>query len=172
MPMSPTRTKKCLQTAVVGILLLGSNVAAEEKYQVHLSPMPFNDETQPNMTGKGTASATLDGNTLSITGTFTGLASAATKARLSLSRGPGIPGTAIFDLVVSPGVAGKLTGQVKLQPNQIAAVASGKLYLQIDTERVPTGTLWGWLLPEYEVAGQDVPQRGSWYVPPFAVKPK
>ena len=166
-----------IPTCVVGVFLTFAGPAtlvAAEKYQIHLSPMPFNDETQPNMTGKGTASATLDGETLSIAGTFTGLASAATKAHLSLSRGPGIPGTAIVDLVVviTPGVAGKLTAQVKLQPNQIAALASGKLYVQIDTERVPTGTLWGWLLPAYEVAGQNVPQRGGWFIPPFAVRTK
>lgn len=149
-----------------------ASLAAAEKYQIYLSPMPFNDATQPNMTGKGTASATLDGETLSIAGTFTGLASAATKVHLSLSRGPGIPGTAIFDLVVSPDVAGKLTWQVKLQPSQVAALKSNKLYVQIDTEKVPMGTLWGWLLPEHEVAGQDVPQRGSWFIPPFAVKTK
>jgi hypothetical protein len=147
-------------------------LAAAEKYQIYLSPMPFNDTTKPNMTGKGTAIATLDGETLSIAGTFTGLASAAIKAHLSLSTGPGIPGTAIFDLVISPGLAGKLTGQLKLQPNQLTALKSNKLYLQIDTEKVPTGTLWGWILPEHEVAGQDVPQRDSWFLAPFAVKTK
>jgi hypothetical protein len=149
-------------------------LAAAEKYQIHLSPMPFTDATQPVMTGKGTATATLDGETLTIAGTFTGLASPATKAYLSLSRGPGIPGTAVGELVlvVSRDVAGKLTGQLKLQPSQIAALQGNRLYVQIDTEKVPTGTLWGWLLPEQEIAGQDVPQKGPWYIPPFAVKTK
>jgi hypothetical protein len=147
-------------------------LAAAEKYQIHISPMPFNDETRPRMTGKGAALATLDRETLSIAGTFTGLASAATEAHLSLSSGPGIPGTKIFDLVVSRDVAGKLTGQVKLQPNQLAALASGKLYVQINTEKAPMGTLWGWLLTEHDIAGQGVPQRGSWFIPPFAVKTK
>ena len=63
-------------------------LTAAEKYQVHLSAMPFNDATQPLMTGKGTASATLDGDTLTISGSFAGLSGPATKARLSLSRGP------------------------------------------------------------------------------------
>lgn len=143
---------------------------AAEKYQIHISPMPFTDATHAVMTGKGAATATLDGETLTITGTFTGLASDATKAHLALSRGPGIPGTPVFELVVSPGVAGKVTGKLKLQPSQLAALKSGKLYVQIDTVKVPTGTLWGWLLPEYETAGQDVPQKGPWYIPPFAVK--
>lgn len=149
-----------------------ASIIAAEKYQIHISPMPFNDATQPDMTGKGTATATLDGETLSIAGTFTGLASAATKAHLSLSAGPGIPGKPIFELAVSPDVAGKLTGQFKLQPNQVTALKSNKLYVQIDTQKVPTGTLWGWILPEHDVAGPNVPQRGSWYIPPFAVKTK
>jgi hypothetical protein len=41
---------------------------AAEKIPGVLSPMPFNDATQPIMQGKGTASATLEGNTLSISG--------------------------------------------------------------------------------------------------------
>jgi CHRD domain len=165
-----------MRRSLFGVLVLSMAVTAAlvaaEKYQVHISPMPFSDATLPDMRGKGTASATLDGETLSIAGTFAGLASPATRAHLLLSRGPGIPGTAIFDLVVSPDTAGKLSGQVKLQPNQIAALKTGKLYVQIDTEKVPTGTLWGWLLTEHEVAGQDVPQKGPWYIPPFAVKTK
>jgi hypothetical protein len=173
--MRPYPLSRFAVRCIVAVLLTfvgAAALAAAEKYQIYLSPMPFNDATRPDMTGKGTASATLDGEALSISGTFAGLASSATKAHLSLSRGPGIPGTSFVDLIVSPGTSGKLTGQVKMQPNQIAALKTGKLYVQIDTEKVPTGTLWGWLLPEYEVAGQDVPQKGAWFIPPFAVKTK
>jgi hypothetical protein len=152
------------------LTFVAPSAIAAEKYQIHISPMPFNDATHSVMTGKGTATATLDGETLTITGTFAGLASEATKAHLALSRGPGIPGTAVFELVVSREVAGKVTGQVKLQPNQLAALKSGRLYVQIDTVKVPTGTLWGWLLPESEIVDQDVPQKGPWFIPPFAVK--
>ena len=89
---------------VVGLgLVLGvaTGVAAAERYQVYLSPMPFNDATQPMMQGKGTATATLDGETLSISGSFAGLSGPATKAHLSLSRGPGIPGASIVDLTLA-----------------------------------------------------------------------
>ena len=37
-----------------------------EKYQVYLSAMPYLDANQPLMTGKGTATATLEGDTLTI----------------------------------------------------------------------------------------------------------
>ena len=90
--------------AIVAAVLLwcatGSSLSAAEKYLVYLSPMPFSDATQPNMTGKGSGSATLEADTLSISAGFSGLASAAVKGHLSLSKAAGIPGTALFDLTV------------------------------------------------------------------------
>jgi hypothetical protein len=166
-----TRIKKTL-TVLMAVLSLAP-LAAAEKYQVYLSAMPFNDATQPIMTtGKGTATATLEGDTLSISGTFAGLPGRATKARLSLSRGPGIPGDPVVDLTLAGDVTGKVTGQIKLDPSQLAALRSRKLYIQIDSEKAPSGHLWGWLLEEHDIAGQDVPVKGPWYVPPFAVKTK
>ena len=150
----------------------GISVVAAEKYLVYLSPMPFSEATHPNMTGKGTGSATLDGDALTVNGVFSGLASAATKGHLSLSKAAGIPGTALFDLTVSRDVTGKVTGQLKLNSSQVAALRGERLYIQIDSEKAPMGNLWGWLLPDHEIAGQDVPQKGPWFVPPFAVKTK
>jgi hypothetical protein len=153
-------------------VLVPTGASAAEKYQIYLSAMPFNDATQPIMQGKGTATATLDGDMLSISGSFAGLTGPATKARLSVSRGPGIPGTPLVDLMLTGDVAGKVTGRTKLDPGQLAALRSRKLYIQIDSEKMPSGHLWGWLLEEHDIPGQDVPQRGPWYVPPFAVKTK
>ena len=166
----PMRIKKSL--AVFFAVLSFASLAAAEKYQVYLSPMPFNDATQPIMTGKGTATATLEGDTLSISGSFAGLSGPARKAHLSLSRGPGIPGTPVGDLTLVGDVAGKVTGQIKLDPSQLAALRSRKLYIQIDSEKGPSGHLWGWLLEEHDVAGQDAPMKGPWFWPPFAVKTK
>ena len=156
-------------SATIGV---ASGVAAAERYQVYLSAMPFNDAQQPIMTGKGSASATLEGNMLSISGSFTGLSGPATKAHLSLSKGPGIPGAPLVDLTLEGDVAGKVIAQVKLDPGQLAALRSGKLYIQIDSEKKPSGHLWGWLLDEHDVAGQGVPQKGPWFLPSFAVKSK
>ena len=166
----PMRTKVKVTVLLTVSFLMP--LAAAERYQVYLSPMPFTDATQPIMTGKGSASATLEGDTLSISGSFAGLSGPATKARLSLSRGPGIPGTSVVDLTLVGDVAGKVTGQIKLDPSQLAALRSRKLYIQIDSDKAPTGHLWGWLLEEHEIAGQDVPQKGPWFWPPFAVKTK
>lgn len=149
-----------------------SGVAAAEKYQVYLSAMPFDDAQQPIMTGKGTASATLEGSTLSISGTFTGLSGPATKAHLSTSKGAGIPGVPFAELTVEGDAAGKVTGQVKLDQNQLTALKNGRLYIRIDSEKMPSGHLWGWLLDEHDIVGQGVPQKGPWYLPSFAVKSK
>ncbi len=174
-----TKTKQMIEgikirsVFVLGIFLVVSNVlTAAEVYQVHLSPMPFNDATQPILQGKGTATATLEGDTLSISGSFIGLTNPATKAHLSLSRGPGIPGTPFAALTLTGDVAGKVTGQIKLDASQLAALRSRKLYIQLDSEKMPSGHLWGWLLEQHEIAGQDVPQKGPWFLPPFAVKTK
>ena len=168
------KAKQMKNLTVVGILAVASfaPLAAAETYQVYLSAMPFNDATQPIMQGKGTATATLEGDTLSLSGSFAGLTGPATKARLSVSRGPGIHGTPVVDLTLTGGVAGKVTGQMKLDPGQLAALRSRRLYIQIDSEKAPSGHLWGWLLEEHDIAGQDVPQKGPWFLPPFAVKTK
>jgi hypothetical protein len=166
------KLRTVLTVAFALSVAIPAGTAAAEKYQVYLSPMPFNDATQPIMQGKGTATATLEGDMLSISGSFAGLTGPATKARLSVSRGPGIPGTPLVDLMLTGDVAGKVTGRTKLDAGQLAALRSRKLYIQIDTEKMPSGHLWGWLLEEHDVSGQDVPQKGPWYVPPFAVKTK
>ena len=166
------RIKKSLTAVALLLFAFWTQAIAAEKYQVYLSPMPFNDATQPIMQGKGTASATLDGDTLSISGSFAGLSGPATKAHLSVSKGPGIPGSPLVDLTLVGDVAGKVTGQIKLDPSQLVALRGRRLYIQIDSEKAPSGHLWGWLLEEHDIAGQDVPQKGPWFIPPFAVKTK
>ena len=103
--------------ALLTVVAAGS-LAAAEKYQIHLSPMPFTDAMQPVMTGKGTATATLDGETLTIAGTFTGLASPATKAntpsatndqmRISGMFEPACV-SAVFTIAISPALQAPLS---------------------------------------------------------------
>ena len=157
-------------TAAVVCLAFGADKA--EKFQAYLSPMPHNDSMHANFSGKGTAVATLEGDSLSLSGTFTGLASAAIKAHLCLSQAPGIPGKTILEADVPHAAEGKLAATFKLDKSQIEALQKGKLYVQIDSEKAAEGNLWGWLLIEHEVPGQDVPQKGPWFQPDFAVKTK
>jgi len=162
-----------LAAASLGIAFSMTSLVGAEKYQAYLSPLPHNDASLDNVRGKGTATITLEGDTITIAATFTALASPATKARLLLSPGPGIPGkTVVKEFDVTADVNGKLTAQAKLDEAQLAALRSGKFYLQINSQKAPEGNLWGWFLAEHDVAGQDVPQKGPWYIPPFAVKTK
>lgn len=77
----------CVAAAAVSVALVCLGFGAEtptrtRKYQAYLSPMPHNDATHTSFSGKGAAVATLDGDTMSLSGTFTGLVSAATKAHV------------------------------------------------------------------------------------------
>ncbi len=156
----------------IGTLCCGVGVMAAEKYQTRLSPVALNDGMRANIAGEGTASAALDGNTLSVSGKFSGLATPATDAHLFLGALTGVPGNAILNLTVSPATNGTVTGTFKLNAKQAAALRSGDIYVQIDSEKAPSGNLWGWLLPEHEIVGQDVPQQGHWFMPQSTVKEK
>jgi hypothetical protein len=164
----------CIVAAVMinALVCLAFGADKSEKYQAYLSPMPHNDAMHVNFSGKGSAVATLEGEALTLSGTFAGLASAATKAHLCLSQAAGIPGKPIFEITVPQTANGKLTATFKFDKSQIEALQKGQLYLQIDSEKAPGGNLWGWLLTEHEVPGPDVPQKGPWFQPEFAVKTK
>ena len=158
--------------ATVALVCMGFGAEATEKYQAYLSPMPHNDAMHANFSGKGAVVATIAGDTMSLSGSFIGLSSFATTAHVCMSMAPGIPGKPIFDFTVPGAIEGKLTGTFKLDSAQAAALKTGKLYIQIDSEKAPKGNLWGWLLGEHQVVGQDVPQKGPWFLPEFAIKTK
>jgi hypothetical protein len=120
---------------------------AAETFKARLSPVPINATMMSTVAGLGSLTATLAGKQLTITGTFEGLRSPATTAQLH--RGPkGIRGPAILDLdlTISKAMKGTFSGSVDLTPDQIADLRSGRLYVQIQSERAPDGNLWGWLL--------------------------
>ena len=71
------------------LMFVASSAIAAEKYQIHISPMPFNDATHAVMTGKGTATATLDGETLTITGPRS--LAVNPRKRIWRERGPAFP---------------------------------------------------------------------------------
>ena len=158
--------------ALAALCFAADKPSANKKYQAYLSPMPHNDAMHPNFSGKGNAIATLSGDTMLLSGAFTGLASSATKGQVCLSLAPGIPGKPLFEFAVPSGVEGKVSASFKLDKDQTAALQKGQLYIQIHSEKAPDGNLWGWLLPEHEVVGQDVPQKGPWFLPEFAEKRK
>ena len=57
----------------------------------------------------------------------------------------------IAELRVTGGASGTLSGDVRLSPEQLAALKAGQLYVQVYSEKgvLPDhDTLWGWLLQE------------------------
>lgn len=108
--------------------------------------MPLDIAMQATMAGSGAINATLKGTTLSITGTFGGLKTAATAVRVH--RGPrmAVRGPAIGDLTATTATSGTITGSIELTRAQVDDLAAGRLYVQLHSEKAPEGNLWGWLL--------------------------
>jgi hypothetical protein len=101
------------------------------------------------VTGKGSATATLSGRKLTVSGAFEGLAAPATVARLHRGFVKGARGPAIGDLAVTKGASGSLSGSIDLTAEQVTDLRQGKLYVQLHSEKgvAPDGSsLWGWLL--------------------------
>ena len=120
-----------------------------ESYTARLGWVPTTPADRPNVIGKGSATATLAGRKLTISGSFDGLAAPATVARLHQGIAKGARGSAIGDLTVTQGASGKLAGAVDLTVDQVEALKQGKLYVQLHTGKgvPPDGsTLWGWFL--------------------------
>jgi hypothetical protein len=141
-------------------------------YVANLGPMPLDDETKAVIAGRGEASASLTGRRLTVQGTFGGLPSPATRASLFLSPAIGVPGSHIVDLQFSGAADGTLAASVTLTETQVRALRTGRIYVEIDSEKAPPGygwgpkgTLWGWLFPALETAEPGVAQQGHWFIP-------
>ena len=138
------RSAALLMAAALAVLPALVSAQAAPAYKGRLSPVPV-AAASPNVTGVGSVTATLSGTKLTIAGTFEGLASPATLAKLH--RAPkGIRGPAVFDLTVTPGTSGKISGSFDLSPSQVEDLARERFYVQLHSEKAPDGNLWGWLL--------------------------
>ena len=119
---------------------------APETYKVRLSPVPVEAKTRADIAGIGSATATLVGTKLSITGSFEGLKSPAMAAKVHQGPVTGVRGPAILDVTVAHSTSGAVSASIDLTPQQVESLKKGKLYIQIDSEKAPDGNLWGWLL--------------------------
>jgi hypothetical protein len=132
--------------AIAMLLTLAIPLAAQApQYRGRLSLMPLDIAMQSVIAGSGMATASLKGSTLSINGTFTGLKTAATTARLLRSPKPGMRGTPIGELAVSGETSGTISGSLELTKEQVADLAAGRFYVQLHSQKAPEGNLWGWL---------------------------
>jgi hypothetical protein len=159
-------------TVAATIMAMAAMPALGADYQTNLGPMPLDDETKAVIAGRGEATASYDGRMLTVKGGFKGLPSNATEAHIFLSEHIGVPGIQVLDLTVTKSTSGTVSGNLALTASQSDALRTGRLYIQINSEKAPPGyswgpkgTLWGWLLPKHAVAGQNVPQAGHWFIP-------
>jgi hypothetical protein len=127
----------------LSVLPLGAQQS--RTFVARLSTVPITVAMQETVAGRGSAKAVLAGNRLTVQGTFEGLRSPATVARIHLApramRGP-----AVLELTVSKGTSGTITGSLELTARQREALEDGSLYIQVHSEKAPDGNLWGWLL--------------------------
>jgi hypothetical protein len=111
-----------------------------------LTTIPVEAATAEGLTGSGSATASLDGDRLSVSGSFEDLQSPATGARLHVAP-RGRRGPAIINLDVTSGTSGTISGDVTITPAQADRLRRGQVYLQLQSEEAPDGNLRGWLLP-------------------------
>jgi hypothetical protein len=128
--------------------LTGRSVQAGKTitYHARLAPVPIDLTMQSTVAGSGSVSAVLSGTKLTLTGTFEGLKSPATIAKIHKGPARGVRGPELFTLTISPNTSGTISGTVELTPEQVTDLEKGRLYVQIHSEKAPDGNLWGWLL--------------------------
>jgi hypothetical protein len=131
--------------AALLVLSLSPAWAAAPTFEGAFDPCPSTPATRANVVGTGTVSAFLNGDTLTITGTFAELSSSATSAHLRMGLAMGVPGAVIGTLTVPHEVAGAISGTVTLSAEQLTALRRSSVYVQIESAKAPDGTLWAWL---------------------------
>jgi hypothetical protein len=132
--------------------LLLATPALAASYEAELDPAPFDATNRADVIGSiGNLTATLDGNTLTVKGTFSNFTSPATGGSFRIGLAKGVPGDAIGNLTVEHARQGAFSGTIKLSAAQLAALKREALYVRIDSEKSPDGNVQGWL----EESGKD-----------------
>jgi hypothetical protein len=131
---------------VIAAALGPSMTAQAPQYRARLSVVPIDIPMQSAIAGSGSASATLKGTTLTVTGTFAGLKTPATVVRVHRGPKTAMRGPAIGDLAATAATSGSISGSLELTKDQIDDLAAGRLYIQLHSQKAADGNLWGWLL--------------------------
>ena len=143
----PSRILICAATA---LLLAAPAFAAG--YEAQLDPTPFDATNRADVIESiGNLTATLEGNTLTVRGTFSNFTSPATGGSFRIGLAKGVPGDAIGSLTVEHARQGSFSGTIRLNSSQLAALKKEALYVRIDSEKAPDGNVQGWL----EVSGKE-----------------
>jgi hypothetical protein len=133
---------------VAAALMLAATpvMAAGQGFEAELDPTPFDATSRADVINSiGNITATLDGSILTVNGTFSSMASAATGASVRVGLAKGVPGDAVGTLTVTHAAEGSVSGSVNLTSAQLAALRKQALYVRIDSEKAPDGNLQGWL---------------------------
>jgi len=138
--------KRAALAVVLLVLALPAAAQNEVRYKVRLAPVPMDIAMRSTVAGTGSATAVLKGTSLTVNGTFDGLRSPATAARLHQGPTMGLRGMPFADLTISKTTNGTISGSITLTPEQARALERGRVYLQISSERAPDGNLWGWFV--------------------------
>jgi CHRD domain-containing protein len=134
-------------TGLVILHALSGAAQSEQRFKVRLSTVAMDGGMRSTVAGTGSATGVLKGTTLTVDGTFDGLLSPATTAKVHRGPAMGVRGPSIAELVVPTKAAkGTISGSVTLSPEQLRALQAGQLYLQISSEKAPEGNLWGWFV--------------------------
>ncbi len=154
----PVRRRGLLagRLACIGVLLAaapGAQAQDGARFGGRLSIVPVDFATRANVSGSGEAEAVLEDRTLTVDGTFEGLSSPATSARLHRAP-PARRGPAVFALDVTAAASGRIEGEVDLDDMQVEALHRGEYYVQIATRNNPEGEIRGWLLPRGDEAAE------------------
>jgi CHRD domain len=141
--MRSPSTAACL--AALLLVAPASPAQTSKIFKTRLAPVPIDLPMAATVTGSGSVTASLDGNTLTFTGTFDGLTGPATIAQVHKGPVAGVRGPVLFDLTVTHATNGTISGSVELSPAQLVDLDKRRLYVQIHSEKAPDGNLWGWL---------------------------
>jgi len=138
------RESLLLVALIFGGVLSDQASAQATSFRARLSPLPVSGQTVRTITGVGQVRATLAGSRLTVSGSYSGLNSSATAAHIHAGP-PGRPGPVAQPLTVTNAAEGEISGVVDLTSEQVTALRSQSLYIQIHSEGNPAGELRGWI---------------------------
>ena len=133
-----------LLIGLFSIHLFSAAAHAQETYRARLSPMPTTPQTVTEILGEGEVILTLNGNTLTVEGMFTGMSSMATGAHLH-NGPPAQPGPVVHTLEIDQATSGDITATLELSDEQVTALRNNELYVQVHSANNAPGELRGWI---------------------------
>ena len=126
------------------MVLANASSAQDRVYKGRLSPVPLDTTMFSTVAGVGSVTATVSGQRVTFSGTFSGLRSPATTVVLRRAV-RGTRGPVVASLETTTGTSGEISGSVPVTPQLLQDLQRTMLYVQLQSEKAPDGNLWGWL---------------------------